>query len=141
MKDRSDQLASQTKKRLGPSVQVRRVKQGLIFKHRNAQYFLAEVDLEDERLTVPVATEFSDHPDCEGDELVALAMKELKPRLQMYRDRGYRLRETEWRPAQPGGSYDENKVPVFVAFMDRPIGDWSQLDEELTWLLDQLTVR
>lgn len=132
------EVMEKVRKRLGPKLKLIRVGDGLIFEHRNAGYFLAEVDLKGAKITVPVTAEFRDHPEYEGEELVEHAMEVLRPRLKMYARRGYRVREVEWQPGYSSSSYDERRVPAFVAYIERDLEDWEELYEELPWLLERL---
>ena len=141
MMDSRDEIVQRVRERLNHGMRILRVEDGLIFEHRNASYFLAEVDLRAAKITVPVTAEFRDHPDYTEDELVEHAMDVLRPRLRCYRDRGYRIREMEWQPGYRSASYDQTKVPVFVAFVERELDDWEELYEELPWLLERLPVR
>ena len=139
--DSRDQIVEAIRRRIDHGLRIVRVEDGLIFEHRNATHFLAEVNLCHARLTVPVTAEFIDHPDYTEDELVEHAMELLGPRLERYRQRGYHLRETDWQPGYRSATYDETKVPVFIAFVDRQLEDWEELYQELAWLLEQLPQR
>ena len=136
-----EEVMRSVRERLGRGMKIVRVGDGLIFEHRNAAYFLAEVDLKAAKISVPVTAEFRDHLEYDGDELISHAMDELKPRLDIYAERGYRIREVEWQPAQRVSSYDDRNIPVFVAFVERELEDWDELFEELIWLLDRLPQR
>ena len=137
----ADEIVAQAQKRVGRPLKIVRVEDGLIFEHRNALYFVAEIDLSASHIAVPLAVDFPEHPDYEGEELVDHAMAQLKPRLRSYYERGYRLRETESRPSHNGGSYDEDNTATFIAFVERPIDDWKQIADELVWLIDRLPDR
>lgn len=138
MQEMGDEIAKQAQQRLGRPLKVLRVEEGLIFEHRKASHFLAEIDLRSGRFTVPVTAEFLDHPEYDGEELVEHAMELLRPRLEMYRQRGYRLRESEWQPGRDNSTYGEEKVPVFVAYVERRIEDPEEVIDELAWLLERL---
>lgn len=125
------------RERFRRGLRVIRVEDGLIFEHRNATHFLAEVDLRKPEITVPVPAEFRDHPEYSEDEIVDHAMNILRPRLRKYRNRGYEIREIEFQPAA-SSPYEETNVPIFVAFLERSLGDEDELLAELDWLLAQL---
>lgn len=141
MKDIQQDVVSRVRDRIDGGLTIRRVGDGLIFEHRNATHFVAEVDLHGAKITVPVIAEFSDHPDWSDDELVDHAMDVLRPRLKMYRQQGYRIREMEWQPGYQSPTYNEHQIPIFVAYLERELTDWEELYEELPWLLGKLATR
>lgn len=136
-----EEIVNLARQSLNHGLSIKRVEDGLIFKHRNAAHFVAEVNLRTARLTVPLTAEFLDHPGYSEDELVEHALQELGPSLTDYKARGYQLREMEWRPAHQSEAYDESQIPIFVAFMERQLEDWDELFEELPWLIDRLPQR
>ena len=141
MQETRKQVETRVRERLNGKMKILRVEDGLIFEHRNARHFLAEIDLRGRRLTVPLSADFLDHPDWEDEELVEQAMKVLRPRLQRYHRRGYRIREMEWQPGYQSPTYDEHQRPIFLAYLERELDDWDELFEELPWLLEQLPER
>lgn len=132
------QLIDQARRRLGRHLRITHLEQGLIFNHRNALYFLAQLDRWASHLAVPLAVEFPDHPDDTGDALLDRAMDNLSPRLRDYYRRGYRLRETEWRPRGPHGAYREDRAPTVIVFVDRPMTADDDIIAELIWLIARL---
>ncbi len=141
MLDSRDEIVDRLRKRLNHGMRIIRVEDGLIFEHRNATHFLAEIDLQGGKITVPVTADFRDHPDYTEDEIVEHAMEVLRPRLRLYRDRGYRIRETDWQPGYRSATYDGTKIPVFIAFVEKDLDGREQLYAELAWLLEQLPDR
>ena len=138
MRQTREQVETQVRERLNHGMKIIRVEDGLIFEHRNARHFLAEVDLKGSKITVPISADFVDHPDFTDEELVDQAMKVLRPRLERYYGRGYRIREMEWQPGYQSHTYNEHQRPIFMAFVERELADWDELFDELPWLLEQL---
>lgn len=141
MERKQSRIEKRARKHFNNGLQIYTVEDGLIFEHRNASHFVAEIDLRGSKISVPLTAEFRDHPDYTEDELVEHAMEQLRPLLKRYRQRGYQLRETDFQPAQPGMSYRESNIPIFVAFVERHLQGEEELFEELNWLLEQLPAK
>ena len=136
-----ERVARRIRGRLNGGLEIVRIEDGLIFDHRNASHFVAEVNLRHNRITVPVVAEFRDHPDYGEDELVEKAMDVLEPRLRMYHRRGYRLRETDFQPGYKANGYADHPVPIFIALIDQTVDNDEELDAEIAWLLEQLPAK
>lgn len=141
IRETRNQVETRVRNRLNHGMKIVRVEDGLIFEHRNARHFLAEVDLRASKISVPISADFPDHPDWKDDELIDAAMEVLRPRLESYHRRGYRIREMEWQPGYQSPTYDEHQRPIFVAYLERKLEDWDELFDELPWLLRQLPQR
>lgn len=141
MKRTRSRVERRARQKFNSGLQIISVEDGLIFEHRNASHFVAEINLRAEKISVPVTATFSDHPDYDEDEIVEHAMEELRPRLRRYRERGYRIRETEFQPAQVDNQYREGSVPIFIAFVQRDLEGEEDLYNELDWLLEQLPAK
>ena len=126
----------------GMRLSLKRVGQGLIVGHRNARHFVAGISLKTPRVSVPLSAEFSHHRDYGEEQLLDEAMARLRPRLAIYRERGYGLREVEWCPVPPGGGgYSCWQVPMVVVYMERTFEGWEEVVDELPWLVSRLTHR
>lgn len=138
MKEKQTRIEEHARQRFGRGLEIYRVGNGLIFEHRNASHFVAEIDLAASKISVPVTIEFPDHPDYSEDEIVDHAMEQLRPRLRDYRERGYRVRESEFQPADPGEPQREASTPIFVAYVERKLDGEDDLFDELACLIERL---
>ena len=141
MERMQSELSKLARQRIGNGLQIIRVEDGLIFEHRNASHFLAEIDLRATKITVPVTAEFRDHPEYDGDELVERGLEAIAPSLEKYRQRGYEVRETEFQPAYNAPVHGEADVPIFIAYVERHLEGKGELLDELPWLLEQLPTK
>ena len=136
-----EEVARRAREKIGNGLRIIQVENGLIFEHRNASHFVAEINLENPCITVPVTAEFRDHPDYDEEQLVDRAMELLRPRLREYHRRGYDIRETDFQPGYDAAGYGDHSVPVFIAFVQRWLDDDEELFDELSWLLERLPAK
>lgn len=131
-------LLTELQEKLGSTYKILRRNGAMIVEHNRARHYVAEVDLTTNHISLPLETEFPDHPRCQGDELTRKAMELLESRIEIYRDRGYEIREVEQQPGYETEMYDEDKIPVVVVYMARQLSSKDQLFDELPWLVEQL---
>ena len=141
MERMQSELSKLATQRIGNGLRIIRVEDGLIFEHRNASHFLAEIDLRATKITVPVTAEFRDHPEFDEEQLVERGLEAIAPSLEKYHQRGYEVRETEFQPAYDAPVHGEADVPIFIAYVERRLDGEQELLDELPWLLEQLPTK
>lgn len=126
------------RQRLGNEFKVFRNGRAVTIEHNRARHYLLRVDEEDLQITVPLTAEFPDKMELRGDALHEAAMSALKEQLLAYKGRGYRVVEVDQLRFYESGLYDEDRMPVVVAYLCRNLGAPLELYEEVSWLVDQL---
>lgn len=126
------------RQRLGNEYSVHRNGRAVTIAHNRARHYLLRVDEQDLQISVPLAAEFPDKLELEGEELFEAAMSALRQQLQAYEERGYRIVEMDQLQVYERGLYDEDRIPLVVAYLCRNLNVPEELYAEVSWLVDQL---